>query len=76
MNQVAEKLDNKIQISAILPADIYLIWKDINKFVDFFTLSTYVQWSETFILGSRAWFYWQITININIFSSCFNVIVN
>ena len=34
MNQVAEKLDNKIQISAILPADIYLIWKDINKFLE------------------------------------------
>ena len=35
MNQVAEKLDQpKIEISAVLPKDIYLIWKYIDKFLE------------------------------------------
>jgi hypothetical protein len=35
MNQVAEKLDQpKIEISAVLPKDIYLVWKYIDKFLE------------------------------------------
>tara|TARA_R110000765_G_scaffold377590_1_gene468483 strand:+ start:43 stop:504 length:462 start_codon:yes stop_codon:yes gene_type:complete len=34
MNQVAEQINNKIQISAVLPKDIFLIWTDINKFLE------------------------------------------
>lgn len=35
MNQVAKKLDQpKIEISAVLPKDIYLIWKYIDKFLE------------------------------------------
>jgi hypothetical protein len=34
MNQVAEKLDqDKIEISAVLPKDIYLVW--INILINF-----------------------------------------
>ena len=34
MNQVAINLENNIQISAVLPTDVYLIWKHINKFLE------------------------------------------
>jgi|TARA_R110000796_G_scaffold106751_1_gene217253 hypothetical protein len=34
MNQVAKKLENNIQVSAVFPKDIYLIWKYINKFLE------------------------------------------
>ncbi len=34
MNQVAVKTESNIQISAVLPADIFLIWKHINKFLE------------------------------------------
>ena len=34
MNQVAQKLEQpKIEISAVLPKDIYLVWKYIDKFL-------------------------------------------
>tara|TARA_R100000544_G_C2226999_1_gene61470 strand:- start:3510 stop:3980 length:471 start_codon:yes stop_codon:yes gene_type:complete len=34
MNQAAKKLEINMQVSAVLPQDIYLIWKDINKFLE------------------------------------------
>ena len=34
MNEPVQKLENSMQVSAVLPKDIYLIWKHINKFLE------------------------------------------
>ena len=34
MNQVAEKLENSIEVSAVLPQNIYLIWKNVKKYLE------------------------------------------
>jgi len=34
MNQPAQKLENSMQVSAVLPKDVYLVWKYINKFLE------------------------------------------
>ena len=34
MNEPAKKLENNIEISAVLPSDIYLVWKYVDKFLE------------------------------------------
>ena len=34
MNQPVQKLENSMQVSAVLPKDVYLVWKYINKFLE------------------------------------------